>query len=136
MTTKQKIEIDYIESNTKRQVSLCKRKKGLFKKAQELCALTGSEILMIVVGEKGAISEFASDKLKILIDETREKIQQLLELKKMEIELEEHLGGGMGPTGSPSGNTELPIPFLHNPIFNFYDPPDDNPDSSIPSRSY
>ena len=32
---KQKIEIDYIESNTKRQVSLCKRKKGLFKKAQD-----------------------------------------------------------------------------------------------------
>ncbi|KAL1557872.1 agamous-like MADS-box protein AGL62 [Salvia divinorum] len=45
---RKKIEIKKIESLSNRQVTFSKRRGGLFKKASELCVLSGAEIAIIV----------------------------------------------------------------------------------------
>ncbi|CAA3032094.1 agamous-like MADS-box AGL62 [Olea europaea subsp. europaea] len=45
---RRKIEIKKIENLSNRQVTFSKRRKGLFKKANELCILSGAEIAIIV----------------------------------------------------------------------------------------
>nr|GEZ22866.1 agamous-like MADS-box protein AGL62 [Tanacetum cinerariifolium] len=45
---RQKIPIKKIEKMTNRQVTFSKRRKGLFKKASELCVLTGAKMAILV----------------------------------------------------------------------------------------
>ncbi|KAL0364983.1 UNVERIFIED_CONTAM: Agamous-like MADS-box protein [Sesamum angustifolium] len=45
---RKKIEIKKIESLSNRQVTFSKRRVGLFKKASELCILTGADIAIVV----------------------------------------------------------------------------------------
>ncbi|KAL3537840.1 hypothetical protein ACH5RR_001206 [Cinchona calisaya] len=45
---RQKIDIVKIENEQNLQVTFCKRHSGLFKKASELCTLTGSEVALVV----------------------------------------------------------------------------------------
>ncbi|XP_047964781.1 agamous-like MADS-box protein AGL62 [Salvia hispanica] len=48
MQGRKKIEIKKIECLSSRQVTFSKRRSGLFKKASELCVLSGAEIAIIV----------------------------------------------------------------------------------------
>jgi len=48
-----KIDIEYIDEDRKRTVTLNKRKTGLIKKAYELSVLCGCEIAMVVIDERG-----------------------------------------------------------------------------------
>ncbi|KAI3920507.1 hypothetical protein MKX01_000846 [Papaver californicum] len=50
---KRKIEMKKIEDRKKRSVAFTKRRNGLFKKAHELCVLTGANISMIVFSPSG-----------------------------------------------------------------------------------
>ena len=45
---RQKIKIKLIDDEKLRQITYCKRKKGLLKKAMELSLLCGSDILLII----------------------------------------------------------------------------------------
>jgi len=45
---RKKIKINYITDEKLRQVTYCKRKKGLLKKAMELSLLCGSNVLLII----------------------------------------------------------------------------------------
>ncbi|KAF7129062.1 hypothetical protein RHSIM_Rhsim10G0084000 [Rhododendron simsii] len=50
---RQKIEMKFIESKQARQVTFSKRRSGLFKKASELCTLTGCELALVVFSPSG-----------------------------------------------------------------------------------
>lgn len=50
---RQKIEMKLIESKQARQVTFSKRRSGLFKKASELCTLTGCQLALIVFSPSG-----------------------------------------------------------------------------------
>ncbi|KAI3971971.1 hypothetical protein MKX01_021732 [Papaver californicum] len=50
---KKKIEIKKIHDKKKRSVTFTKRRQGLFKKADELCRLTGADISLIVFSPNG-----------------------------------------------------------------------------------
>lgn len=50
---RQKIEMKFIESKQARQVTFSKRRSGLFKKASELCTLTGCELGLVVFSPSG-----------------------------------------------------------------------------------
>ncbi|CAA3019692.1 agamous-like MADS-box AGL62 [Olea europaea subsp. europaea] len=50
---RRKIDMKKIESLSNRQVTFSKRRVGLFKKARELCVLTGAEITIIVQSVAG-----------------------------------------------------------------------------------
>jgi len=46
-----KIPIEYRNDDRARRVTLCKRKKGLYKKAEELARLCGVEVSVVIIGD-------------------------------------------------------------------------------------
>jgi MADS-box transcription factor len=57
-----KIEIKRIENTTNRQVTFCKRRNGLLKKAYELSVLCDAEIALIVFSSRGRLYEYANSR--------------------------------------------------------------------------
>ena len=56
-----KIEIKRIENTTNRQVTFCKRRNGLLKKAYELSVLCEADIALIVFSSRGRVYEFSNN---------------------------------------------------------------------------
>ncbi|GJV99114.1 agamous-like MADS-box protein AGL62 [Tanacetum coccineum] len=65
---RKKIEIKKIEENNSRQVTFSKRRNGLFKKAAELCVLTGAKIAIIVNSPGGRVFAFGHPNVDALIN--------------------------------------------------------------------
>ncbi|KAL3353908.1 hypothetical protein AABB24_018538 [Solanum stoloniferum] len=63
-----KIEIKRIENNTNRQVTFCKRRNGLLKKAYELSVLCDAEIALIVFSTRGRLYEYSNNNVKATIE--------------------------------------------------------------------
>nr|AKE50811.1 MADS-box transcription factor MADS2 [Ginkgo biloba]BAD93166.1 MADS-box transcription factor GbMADS2 [Ginkgo biloba] len=63
-----KIEMKRIENTTNRQVTFCKRRNGLLKKAYELSVLCDAEVALIVFSSRGRLYEFANNSVKRTID--------------------------------------------------------------------
>ncbi|XP_020591942.1 floral homeotic protein AGAMOUS-like [Phalaenopsis equestris] len=63
-----KIEIKRIENTTNRQVTFCKRRNGLLKKAYELSVLCEAEIALIVFSSRGRVYEYANNSIKATIE--------------------------------------------------------------------
>ncbi|CDY60297.1 BnaC03g72890D [Brassica napus] len=59
-----KIEIKRIENSTNRQVTFCKRRNGLLKKAYELAVLCDAEVALIVFSTRGRLYEYANDNIR------------------------------------------------------------------------
>ena len=57
-----KIEIKRIENTTNRQVTFCKRRNGLLKKAYELSVLCDAEVALIVFSTRGRLYEYANQR--------------------------------------------------------------------------
>ncbi|KAG6513188.1 hypothetical protein ZIOFF_023498 [Zingiber officinale] len=64
-----KIEIKRIENNTSRQVTFCKRRNGLLKKAYELSVLCDAELALIVFSSRGRLYEYSNNR-DVMFDET------------------------------------------------------------------
>ncbi|MED6151065.1 alpha-glucosidase maltase, partial [Stylosanthes scabra] len=56
-----KIEIKRIENTTNRQVTFCKRRNGLLKKAYELSVLCDAEVALVVFSSRGRLYEYANN---------------------------------------------------------------------------
>ncbi|KAI3495400.1 hypothetical protein L1887_37738 [Cichorium endivia] len=65
---KGKIEIKRIENTTNRQVTFCKRRNGLLKKAYELSVLCDAEVALIVFSSRGRLYEYANNSVRGTID--------------------------------------------------------------------
>ncbi|XP_042483834.1 agamous-like MADS-box protein MADS1 isoform X1 [Macadamia integrifolia] len=63
-----KIEIKRIENTTNRQVTFCKRRNGLLKKAYELSVLCDAEVALIVFSTRGRLYEYANNSVKTTIE--------------------------------------------------------------------
>ncbi|KAK7247217.1 hypothetical protein RIF29_42094 [Crotalaria pallida] len=63
-----KIEIKRIENITNRQVTFCKRRNGLLKKAYELSVLCDAEVALIVFSSRGRLYEYANNSVKASIE--------------------------------------------------------------------
>ncbi|KAL4276509.1 hypothetical protein AHAS_Ahas20G0214300 [Arachis hypogaea] len=57
-----KIEIKRIENTTNRQVTFCKHRNGLLKKAYELSVLCDAEVALIVFSSRGRLYEYANNR--------------------------------------------------------------------------
>jgi len=55
-----KIEIKKIENRAHRQVTFCKRRGGLTKKARELSVLCDADVALIIFSNRGKLYEFAT----------------------------------------------------------------------------
>ncbi|XP_073144406.1 MADS-box protein AGL24-like isoform X2 [Henckelia pumila] len=64
---RQKIEIKRIDNLTARQVTFSKRRRGLFKKAQELSTLCDAELGLIVFSATGKLFSFSSSSMTHLL---------------------------------------------------------------------
>ncbi|KAI3696969.1 hypothetical protein L6452_29634 [Arctium lappa] len=65
---RKKIEIKKIQETNSRQVTFSKRRTGLFKKASELCVLTGAQIAIFVNSPGGRVFAFGHPNPNLLID--------------------------------------------------------------------
>ncbi|XP_074567270.1 agamous-like MADS-box protein AGL11 [Curcuma longa] len=63
-----KIEIKRIENTTNRQVTFCKRRNGLLKKAYELSVLCDAEVALIVFSSRGRLYEYANSNINSTIE--------------------------------------------------------------------
>ncbi|KAL6861260.1 hypothetical protein ACP4OV_016960 [Aristida adscensionis] len=61
-------EIRRIENAAARQVTFSKRRRGLFKKAEELAVLCDADVGLIVYSSTGKLSQFASSSMNEIID--------------------------------------------------------------------
>lgn len=62
-----KIEIKRIENTTNRQVTFCKRRNGLLKKAYELSVLCDAEVALIVFSSRGRLYEYSNNRFLLLL---------------------------------------------------------------------
>ncbi|XP_039016678.1 floral homeotic protein AGAMOUS-like [Hibiscus syriacus] len=69
-----KIEIKRIENNTNRQVTFCKRRNGLLKKAYELSVLCDAEVALIVFSNRGRLYEYANNSVKLRLIGTKKLV--------------------------------------------------------------
>ncbi|XP_047326297.1 agamous-like MADS-box protein MADS1 [Impatiens glandulifera] len=63
-----KIEIKKIENTTNRQVTFCKRRNGLLKKAYELSVLCDAEVALVIFSSRGRLYEYANNSVRATID--------------------------------------------------------------------
>jgi len=77
---RRKINIEFIEDKSRRQITFSKRKAGLMKKAYELTTLTGTQALLLVASETGHVYTFATPKLQpfVTLPEGKNLIQTCL----------------------------------------------------------
>ncbi|XP_027330949.1 MADS-box protein AGL24-like [Abrus precatorius] len=64
---RQKIKIKKIDNLTARQVTFSKRRRGIFKKAEELSVLCDAEVGLIIFSATGKLFEYASSSMKDII---------------------------------------------------------------------
>ncbi|KAH9305002.1 hypothetical protein KI387_009406, partial [Taxus chinensis] len=63
-----RIEIKVIEDQSNRQVTFCKRRKGLFKKASELSILCDAQVGVMVFSNTGKLFEYSSSSMKEILE--------------------------------------------------------------------
>uniref|UniRef100_A0A6B2L886 MADS-box domain-containing protein n=1 Tax=Arcella intermedia TaxID=1963864 RepID=A0A6B2L886_9EUKA len=61
---RRKINIEFIDDKSRRQITFSKRKAGIMKKAYELTTLTGTQALLLIASETGHVYTFATPKLQ------------------------------------------------------------------------
>lgn len=59
---REKIQIRKIDNATARQVTFSKRRRGLFKKAEELAVLCDADVALIIFSATGKLFEYASSR--------------------------------------------------------------------------
>ncbi|WOK94321.1 MADS-box protein SVP [Canna indica] len=65
---REKIEIKKITNTSARQVTFSKRRRGLFKKAEELAILCDAEVALIVFSSTGKLFHFCSSNMEQVIE--------------------------------------------------------------------
>lgn len=65
---REKIEIKRIANASARQVTFSKRRRGLFKKAQELSVLCEADIALVVFSSTGKLYDYSTSSMKMLLD--------------------------------------------------------------------
>ncbi|XP_042062318.1 MADS-box protein AGL24-like [Salvia splendens] len=68
---RQKIQIKKIDNLTSRQVTFSKRRRGLFKKAQELATLCDAEIALIVFSATGRLYDYSTSSMIQIIQKLK-----------------------------------------------------------------
>ncbi|XP_054824381.1 MADS-box protein SVP-like [Prosopis cineraria] len=65
---REKIQIKKIDNAAARQVTFSKRRRGLFKKAEELSVLCDADVGLIVFSSTGKLSEYSSTSMKEMLE--------------------------------------------------------------------
>ncbi|XVE60595.1 hypothetical protein DITRI_Ditri05aG0141100 [Diplodiscus trichospermus] len=85
---REKIKIKKIDNVTARQVTFSKRRRGLFKKAEELSVLCDAEVALIIFSATGKLFEFASSSMKDILGKYNLHSNNLNKLDQPSLELQ------------------------------------------------
>ncbi|KAJ7965812.1 MADS-box protein like, partial [Quillaja saponaria] len=83
-----KIKIKKIDNITARQVTFSKRRRGLFKKAEELSVLCDAEVALIIFSATGKLFEYASTSMKDIVTRYNMHSNNLDKLDEPSLELQ------------------------------------------------
>ncbi|KAK9231483.1 hypothetical protein WN943_021718 [Citrus x changshan-huyou] len=68
---REKIQIKKIDNATARQVTFSKRRRGIFKKAEELSVLCDADVALIIFSATGKLFEYSSSRKRKDLKEKR-----------------------------------------------------------------
>lgn len=89
---REKIQIKKIDNATARQVTFSKRRRGLFKKADELSVLCDADVALIIFSSTKKLFQFASSSMKEILDKHKlhsKNIEKLQNVPSLELQLVE-----------------------------------------------
>ncbi|KAF3439210.1 hypothetical protein FNV43_RR17485 [Rhamnella rubrinervis] len=85
---REKIQIRKIDNATARQVTFSKRRRGLFKKAEELSVLCDADVALIIFSSTGKLFEYASSSMKEILERRNLHSKNLEKLEQPSLELQ------------------------------------------------
>ncbi|KAL9229591.1 hypothetical protein vseg_005041 [Gypsophila vaccaria] len=85
---REKIEIKRIDNATARQVTFSKRRRGLFKKAEELSVLCDADVALIVFSTTGKMFQYASSSMKAIIEKHKLHSKNLQKMDQPSLKLQ------------------------------------------------
>ncbi|KAK9270266.1 hypothetical protein L1049_025843 [Liquidambar formosana] len=85
---REKIKIRKIDNLTARQVTFSKRRRGLFKKAEELAVLCDAEVAVIIFSATGKLFEYSSSSMKDTLGRYNLHSNNLEKLDRPSLELQ------------------------------------------------
>ncbi|KAK8517406.1 hypothetical protein V6N12_016258 [Hibiscus sabdariffa] len=85
---REKIQIRKIDNSTARQVTFAKRRRGLFKKAEELAILCDADVALIIFSSTGKLFEYASSSPKEILERHHLRSKNLEKLERPCLELQ------------------------------------------------
>ncbi|XP_042028740.1 MADS-box protein SVP-like [Salvia splendens] len=85
---REKIQIKKIDNVTARQVTFSKRRRGLFKKAEELSVLCDADVALIIFSSTGKLFEYASSSMNEILGRHNLHAKNLNKLEQPSLELQ------------------------------------------------
>ncbi|WCJ31986.1 K-box region and MADS-box transcription factor family protein [Euphorbia peplus] len=85
---REKIQIKKIENATARQVTFSKRRRGLFKKAEELAVLCDADVALIIFSSTNKLFEYCSSSMKEVLDRYNLNSKNLDKMDQPSLELQ------------------------------------------------
>uniref|UniRef100_A0AAU7LJZ5 MADS84 n=1 Tax=Hippophae rhamnoides TaxID=193516 RepID=A0AAU7LJZ5_9ROSA len=83
-----KIQIKKIDNATARQITFSKRRRGLFKKAEELSVLCDADVALIVFSFTGKLFQYASSSMKTILERHNLHSKNISKLEQPSLELQ------------------------------------------------
>lgn len=88
MMARDKIQIKKIDNATARQVTFSKRRRGLFKKAEELSVLCDADVALIIFSSTGKLFHYSSSSMKEILEQRSLHSKNLEKLDQPSLELQ------------------------------------------------
>ncbi|GKV18720.1 hypothetical protein SLEP1_g29061 [Rubroshorea leprosula] len=85
---REKIQIKKIDNATARQVTFSKRRRGLFKKAEELSILCDADVALVIFSSTGKLFDYASSSMKEILERRNLHSKNLGKLEQPSLELQ------------------------------------------------
>ncbi|XP_071702671.1 MADS-box protein SVP-like isoform X2 [Rutidosis leptorrhynchoides] len=88
MMAREKIQIKKIDNATARQVTFSKRRRGLFKKAEELSVLCDADVALIIFSSTGKLFHYSSSSMTKILERHSLHSKNLEKLDQPSLELQ------------------------------------------------
>ncbi|KAL5078989.1 hypothetical protein RYX36_007410 [Vicia faba] len=85
---REKIQIKKIENATARQVTFSKRRRGLFKKAEELSVLCDADVALIIFSSTGKLFEYSNLSTREILERHHLHSKNLAKMEEPSLELQ------------------------------------------------
>ncbi|XP_028754544.1 MADS-box protein JOINTLESS-like [Neltuma alba] len=85
---REKIQIRKIDNATARQVTFSKRRRGLFKKAEELSVLCDADVAVVIFSSTGKLFHYSSSSMKKILERRHLHSKNLSKLDQPSLELQ------------------------------------------------